>query len=268
MKIWDEYKWKFWNPKVEPLSNIPKKYNKISICTTCMNRTYDLKQTYIKNIEDNIDYPNIEFVLLNYNSEDDMEEWIKANFIKYIDIGILNYYKTTEPKYYEMGHSRNIAFKLANGNIVNNVDADNFINKDFAKTINLLAQIQPEKAVFCKGKRQMHGRLGLYKNEFINLGGYDEDLIGYGFDDHSLLYRAMNSGYKMMWWGSICPMSRIKTDRNKKTENMNNKNWKETEKINKEITLNKIKNGQTITNIGRHWGKATVIKNFKEEINI
>jgi hypothetical protein len=258
-----------WQPKINPLPTEAKVNRKISICTTCMDRTYDLKTTYIKNIEENIaTYPNCEFVLLNYNSSDDMDEWVKNNLMKYIDAGILNYYKTTEPKFYNMSHSRNVAFKLAQGDIVNNVDADNFTGEKFAYLVNMLAELQDSKAVFAKGKRMMHGRIGLYKKEFLELGGYDEDLVGYGFDDHSVMYRAMMSGYKLMWWCGICKMGRIKTPRKEITKNFEQKSWKETERLNKKIVYDKLEAGNLLANVGKHWGKATVLKNFKEIISV
>jgi hypothetical protein len=270
MAIWDDYKWNFWNPETEPLPANPNKIRKISLCTTCMNRTYDLKKTLIKNINDNSDYPNVEFVLLNYNSQDDMEEWVKSSLMDYIKNGRLVYYKTTDPQFYQMGHSRNVAFKLSTGEIVNNIDADNFTNPGFASVINKLAELQPTMGVFAKGKRMMHGRLGMHKDLFLKVGGYDEDLVGYGFDDHSLLYRAMALGSKLMWWGTVCPMDRIKTPRKLVTENMEPKakKWRDTEKINKEITFKKLSEKQYTVNQDKHWGKATLIKNFEEKVSI
>lgn len=248
---------------------------KISICTTCMGRTKDLKETLIKNIENNIDYPNLEFVVLNYNSNDDMDEWFKKDNLlnKYIEEKKLVYYKTNEPKFYSMSHSRNVAFKLATGDIVNNVDADAFIlrNKDtyenFASYINRLANEQPEKAMFVKGKRMMRGRLGFFRSEFINLlGGYDETLDGYGHDDHDLKDRAWGMGFKMMWFGGTFHES-IKTPKEDKTKNMKNKSWKDSENKNKQISFDNLKNKIFKANDGKEWGKAIVIKNFKEEIS-
>jgi len=268
-RVWDDYHWNFWDKENEKLPEKVSKYRKISICTTCMNRLEDLKRTLPKNIEDNKDYPNVEFVLLDYNSADGLSNWIKNNMIDYIESGKLVYYKTIEPKYFRMGHSRNVAFKLSTGEIVNNVDADNFIGKGFVDVINKLAELCPERAVFAKGKRMMHGRIGFYKNEFLTLGGYDEDLVGYGFDDHSLIYRAMALGHKFMWWNELGDfMNRIRTSSKNKTKHMSeaNKNWRETEIINKEITMKKMKNGEFIVNKNRNWGKASVTKNFKDRI--
>ena len=272
MKLWDKYNWTFWEPKKEPLPEDEdvKTHRKISICTNCMGRTYDLKRTYIKNIADNLDYPNVEFVLLNYNSKDDMDEWVKRYLSPFIEDGIVNYYKTTEPEFYEMGHSRNVQGKLAQGDIINNVDADNYCGFGFADAINKLAELQPTNAVFCKGKRMMHGRFGMYKDEFLKYGGYDEDLTGYGYDDHHLMNRVMaQPDYKMMWWTGVKDnnfMRRIKTPRNIVGKNMREKKWKNTERANKELALSKLEKKEFISNAGRKWGKATVIKNFDTEV--
>ena len=89
-----------------------KKYHKISFCTTCMGRLERLKETLPKNIEDNKNYPNLEFVIIDYNSNDGLWDWMKNNMIKHIESGKISYYRTEEPKYFDMSHSRNIAFKV------------------------------------------------------------------------------------------------------------------------------------------------------------
>jgi len=267
MAVWDDYNWDFWNPNEEPLPESTEKQYKISLCTTCMGRLHDLKSTLIQNMIDNADYSNAEFVILDYNSNDGLGAWVKENMMGYIESGRLVYARTEEPQYFEMGHSRNIAFKVASGDIVNNVDADNFTKAGFMTHLNKMANLCPEKAVFSKGKRMLRGRIGFYKNEFLELGGYDEDLTGYGFDDHNVMYRAMALGYKLMWYGGQY-VGRIKTSKNMSVENMKNKKWKQTEDINKDITFKKLENKQFIVNQDRHWGKANLIKNFTEEISV
>ncbi len=91
-ELWDKY----YTPTYTTLEPVKiKKHYKISICTTCMDRLAQLKETYIKNIEDNINYPNLEFVLLNYNSKDDLDTWAISDLKPYIDKGIVNYLITT-----------------------------------------------------------------------------------------------------------------------------------------------------------------------------
>ena len=263
MAVWDS--WNIWN---NTLTQKIEKFYKISLCTTCMDRLYTLKECLPKNIEDNADYPNLEFVVLDYNGKDNVTQWMKDNMMEHIESGRVAFYRTEEPQFYSMSHSRNVAFKLATGDIVNNVDSDNYVNKAFASYLNFLANECPEKAAFSKGKRMMNGRLGFYKSDFIDiLGGYDEDLDGYGADDHNLLYRAMSDKFKLMWYGGRF-VWRIKTSGKEKTSNMKNKSWRDSEKKNKVITEEKLEKGIVKVNTDRHWGKATVIKNFTEEISI
>jgi hypothetical protein len=252
---------------VLPLPEYPEMHLRISICITCMGRTHDLKRTLIRNIQHNEDYPNLEFVVLNYNSPDDMHEFMTSpSVLHYIQNGVIKYAITKSPKFYSSPHSHNIAFRTATGEIVTSVDADNFTGKGFATYLNRLASVCPRRALFARGKRWIHGRIGMYKNEFEELGGYDEDLQGYGFDDHSLMIRAMNSGCTLMWWarGSGVEFAdRIWTPRDRVAENMANHDWKATEAKNKELTLVKVTRGDFIANRNRNWGHVNDLVTFQ-----
>jgi glycosyltransferase involved in cell wall biosynthesis len=172
-----------------------------------------------------------------------------------------------------MSHSRNVAFSLATGDVVMNVDADNFIyprnktiEKSFCQYLNELAnQAEGKKAIFAKGKRLLHGRLGFFRKEFIDLGGYDEEMSGYGYDDIDLIRRAWAVGCVLYWFGGIY-LERFKTPNSMKGANMKNTNWRQTEKINKAIGYAKIEDGIFIANANITWGATHVTKNFKEEM--
>jgi hypothetical protein len=254
-----------------------KKMYSISLCITCMNRLYNLKETLPTNLKMEEGYPFLEFVVLDYNSKDGLEEWMKNNMMDHIESGRVSYYRTEEPKYFSMSHSRNIAFKVADGDIVLNLDADNYTAQNWEDPplephsyyLNRMAnEAEGKKIIFAKGKRSMHGRVGFYKNEFINdLGGYDEDLLGYGHDDHDLVQRAWALNYSMYWWSNQSYCGRIKTSRQEKNLNMK-RPWKETEQENKIKSAKNIEAKIYKANQGKHWGKAILIKNFKEEIKL
>jgi len=242
---------------------------KISICTTCMNRLPDLQKTLPKNIEDNLktyDKDKLEFLVLDYNStKHDVEGWMKSEMMKYIDAGILVYCRTEEPEHYSMTKSRNLAFKYASGDIINNVDADSFTNEGFAWYLNRLANDRRKHAIFAKGRRMLRGRLGFWKKEFVDmLGGYDEDIDDYGHDDWDLMDRAWALGFCLMWFSGKY-FGRTESKKHQ-TENMFNPRWKETEARNRLISARNIIARKLRANVEKGWGKAKVVKNFTEEL--
>jgi len=240
--------------------------NKISLCTTVMDRIENAKTSITQNIKDNIRYPNIEFVLLDYNSKDGFDKWVKENLSDYIKDEVVSFYRTEEPQYYDMSHSRNVAFKLADGAIVNNIDADVLTNEGFAHHINKLAHEQARKAIFLKSRQLLRGRLGFWKDEFISLGGYDERLVQYGHEDADLMYRALSLGFKMMTYKS--KFHKHLPNHKKHQEGNYEKPWHVTEGRNEVISYANLIAGVYIANENCHWGKATVIKNFEEEITV
>ena len=173
---------------------------KISFCTVCMNRMEHLQQTLPKNIEDNLDYDDIEFVILDYNSSDGLGEWVQQNLEKWQ--GKVNYYRTNEPTYYVGSHARNMAFKLAKGNIVCNLDADNFAGKGFAAYINEV--FSENDNIFLEAKKagltDILGKICFQKTDFEQLHGYDEQIKGYGFEDHDIKNRLANLGRKPFYF--------------------------------------------------------------------
>jgi len=162
-----------------------------------MNRLKHLQQTLEKNIQDNYLKGHVEFVLLDYNSQDGLEEWVSKNMRTYIDEGILVYYKTTEPTHYLRSHSRNMAFRLANATILCNLDADNFLGKGFADYI--INEFSKQDSIFCTTNRSFdgtYGRICVRSEDFALIRGYNEALQGWGFEDNDFYYRFQLQGLK------------------------------------------------------------------------
>ena len=266
----EEYKivrypsFKVWKDRLN--QPITKKYT-VSICTTVMNRLGDIKRTLPANMKHNEAYPGVEFVILDYNSTDGLGAYIRSHFDRHIKRGLLSYYRTEEPKYFDMSHSRNIAFKVARGEIVNNVDADSYTRKGFAAMINKLANHCPKKAMFAKSRQLLRGRLGFYKKDFVELlGGYDESLRFYGHDDQDLMTRAWELSFTMMpvrgkFYG--CVQDHVKHQ----SDNYPQDHWV-SEHRNRFWSYAKLTMGIFKANEGKHWGKAKLVKNFEEEIVI
>lgn len=181
-----------------------EKYFKISFCITCMNRLPHLKRTLKKNLKNNADYPEAEFVLLDYNSSDGLQDWILKNFKTELENGRLAYYQTKEPKYFHMAKAKNISHQLARGEIVCNLDADNYTGKDFAffinsslqKTTEIIGAYKKRRIIDPTSHRDCGGRIFLTKDNFLKLGGYDETFTGWGCEDDDFKIRAKTLGLK------------------------------------------------------------------------
>ena len=175
--------------------------HKISFCTVCMNRLEPLRKTLPKNIKDNLSYGNLEFVVLNYNSKDDLDNWIEKEMSDYLTSGVLKYIKTSSPKYFLRSHSKNVVSKEATGEIICNVDADNYIGKGFAQYVNNC--FLKRKNIFlatdrASVRKDCLGRICLKKKDFETITGYDESMENYGFEDLDLKNRLILLGRQVI----------------------------------------------------------------------
>lgn len=174
--------------------------HKISICTVCMNRLYHLRETLPLNIRENKDGPPVEFVVLDYNSRDGMEAWAREHLRPYIETGLVKYYRTTDPDFFDMSHSKNMSAQLATGDVICNIDADNFAGPGYTSWVAKQFEQQHHTPIltiirkdFCPYS-DLGGKVCFQKTMFDNVRGYDESLVGYGLDDIDLVNRLEKAG--------------------------------------------------------------------------
>lgn len=243
---------------------------KISFCTACMGRLHHLKETLLRNIEDNKDYPNVEFVILNYNSPDEMEDWAKQNLGELIASGKVTYYRTDQPKYFHMSHAKNVVHKLASGDIVCNLDADNFTGKGFAEFLNGLFRINHRISAHgdWKIRRGSNGRIAVLKKFFMLTRGYDESFQGWGAEDLDFIARLANLGVRPLLIDNAGFLNTIEHDKIESVKHMAPEyfDYKVTVKKGKQ-TLRATKQFLKLSaNQGSPWGKCKVFKNFGEKV--
>ena len=218
-----------------------EKYQKISYCTTCMGRTFHLKKTYLKNISDNLNYPRVEFILINYNSQDNMDEWVKQELSSYIEKGLVVYYKTNNPEEFHMGKAKNLSHRLATGDILVNLDADNFTGKDNAFYLNYISNRKGNGYIFQFSKRDFRffdtsGRIAVSKKDFYLANGYREDLLPFASEDQDFIKRLELAGGKTIQIGIINFLRSLKHDNKLRLSNLKtNQNMEEIRKINDEM---------------------------------
>ncbi|SMG41835.1 N-terminal domain of galactosyltransferase [Marivirga sericea] len=245
------------------------KFYKVSFCITCMNRLFHLKNTLEKNILDNRTYKNLEFIVINYNSKDHLDKWMKQHMLKYIESGIVKYYKTDDPSSFHASKAKNLSHLLAEGDIVCNLDGDNFTGKDFAFYINYMFNKYEEDLFLHFTKKPFwgtEGRMALSKENFLKLGGYDEDLLPIGHEDHDLMNRAKASGFKYLKIEIENFLRYLSNTEKEKAENCvdDSTSFYVLEKGNQEKSNENINNGKLIANPSGT-EKFTLFKNFSTD---
>ncbi len=180
----------------------------IAFCTTVKNRTQHLKLTLPQNLADN---PNSLFIVLDYNSQDDLVDYLANHHNEDINSGrIVVYSERTQP-IFRMAHAKNMAHRLGllNGaDILVNLDADNLTGPGFEEFIGwkfkqgdvFLRTGQPDIFLWSNVKksvmvRGISGRIAVTASAFIKAGGYDEKYDCWGPDDKDFNLRLRKLGY-------------------------------------------------------------------------
>jgi hypothetical protein len=234
-----------------------KKYTtKLIYCTTCRNRFEHITKTLPENLKNHSNYTNVRFLLLNYNSQDDLDSWVKKNLISYTRTGQLLYFHEKNAPRFWMSHAKNMSRKLANSEWTCNLDADNFVS---TKYTNYLLKL--EKGTF--SSRMVRGdRITVENKIFIKIGGYDERIKNYGCEDTNLHNRLLRISKR------IFPRF---------FENIINHSWELRESANlpgigikKGYSIGKLitQKSPIIVNTGISWGAGEVIKNWNQKILI
>ena len=181
----------------------------ISFCTTCKGRAQHVKRTLPQNLKDN---PSAKFILLNYNSPDDLLVYLQANHARDIESGKLTVYSLMEDGPFAMARAKNLAHRCAmreGADILVNVDADNLTGQCFAAYVqDQFNQAAHEHKMFghpdifmwakmIKGvrKRGITGRIAMTSRAFLLAGGYDERYATWGPDDWDITVRLERFGF-------------------------------------------------------------------------
>jgi glycosyltransferase involved in cell wall biosynthesis len=237
-------------PRVE----VPEKA--ISIVTTCMDRLHDLSRTLPRNIEDNTDYENLEFVLLDYGSRDGLGDWVKNEMAPHLQSGRLSYHRC-EARHFCPNHSRNVSFRLVQGELVANVDSDNFTHAGYAKRLNECASVADSRLLIVSDdfmapgsdRLLLKGRFAMYRRDIEYLRGFDEDLDeGFGVDDVNFVFRAMMAGFQLVRFESSYNADRLPTTVEERITLVKNKDYSRIQGKNSRITFRKLIQGKVSVN--------------------
>lgn len=189
----------------------------IAYCTTCKGRTQHLKQTLPQNLADN---PDAIFVVLDYNSDDDMQQYLWDSHRADIQSGHLCFYSYSNGGKWLISHAKNMAVRCAileGADIVCTLDADNFTGPRLTEFITdhfNRPRTKPETFLYPdfyaisqmpwteelpldqkRPRRGFAGRLAVWSDVFVKMGGYDEVYQIWGSEDIDMLGRMKRVGY-------------------------------------------------------------------------
>ncbi len=248
--------------------NLFKKKPTVSFCITCRNRLWQLKETLPKNLKDNIGQKDrVEFVLVDFASTDGLQEWIRDNFVEELKSGYLKYYYSDEMPQWHMSVAKNTAHKFAGGEIVVNLDADNFTGPEGGDYVSRKMRIYgPDKVIlhmwtgiYLDGT---FGRLVLSKKNFMKFGGYDEKFEVSSYQDTDLRNRVRAGGVKRIRCKNKKYISAIANEKGDgvacDTDRWLAMNWR-----NKALSIKNIEGGRLVANEGMDIGVNAVRMFYK-----
>jgi hypothetical protein len=201
----------------------------VSYCITCKGRLHHLRQTLPKNLAAEARNRDVEFVLLDYDSSDGLENWVRDTLGEEVAQGRLVYARHEPAPNFKMAHSKNMAHRLGSGRILCNLDADNLLPENFSTFLKSAFRrdensvFSPRQATIIGFVRQrwldrflgirrpgggICGRIAITKVNFEKVGGYDEDFTAWGTDDIDFLLRARDLGLAVrklpqQVWGDV-----------------------------------------------------------------
>lgn len=180
----------------------------VAFCTSCMNRRWQLEQTLAANLDLLRGTPHF-LAVVDYNSGDDLQSLLRAQ-ADHLGAGRLLTFRTDEPATFHMSLAKNTAHRLAlrrRPDVLFNLDGDNFINGDTLIAIEDL--FSRKRGVFLHnwsgrwGDGTM-GRVALRAEDWVALGGYDEEFLPMSWQDADLMTRCRAVGLRYVHDSSGC----------------------------------------------------------------
>jgi hypothetical protein len=174
------------------------------MCSTCKGRAYHLARTLPRNLADN---PTGKFVLVDYNDQGGLLDYLKASHAKDIASGQLVVYSHREPGPFRMAHAKNMAHRcgmMEGGDVLVNLDADNYAGEGLAEYVAQQFQRFSSKDAYLWSRmvkegpdrtpRGINGRIAVTAQAFTKVGGYDEQFRVWSPDDKDFNLRLQRLG--------------------------------------------------------------------------
>lgn len=166
----------------------------LTFCTTCRNRLWQIKDTLADNLRHLRARHNM--TLVDYGSSDGLSAWVWSHFKAEIDAGKLTFFEvSSEVAAWHASKAKNLAHRIASGGYLFSLDADNMVvDADIDQIERAITQGLPCQQWSGQWGDGSYGRVGLARELFFKLGGYDEGLLPLAGEDVDLLRRLLSLG--------------------------------------------------------------------------
>ena len=171
----------------------------VSFCITSLRRNDQIMKTLPRNLDDNWnDRQRCEFVVVDFNPSVDNDRslylFVLKNFQKELQCGYLRYFCSTGLPSWHASIAKNTAHVLARGDILVNVDGDNFVGSNGAEHVRKQFQDERVQVVHQKPSGRAgdgtYGRIAIRSDLFRAIGGYNEQFLPMATQDVDLMLRA------------------------------------------------------------------------------
>lgn len=143
----------------------------LSYCTTCHNRVWQLKKTLPHNTQ-YLKSDEVELVIVAYN-DDSVLPFLKANYVDYLNDDRIRVVEHNENKIFSdgsrwsCGYVKDIAHRAGLGDVLFNLDANNFIDDELHRS---LLTLSPKTMIITKQSEWLpdgrSGRIGCHRTDY------------------------------------------------------------------------------------------------------
>jgi glycosyltransferase involved in cell wall biosynthesis len=166
----------------------------VSIIVRCRGRLAQLKESlkflFIQ------DHHFTEIIVVNYDCPDDLHHWLAINTSRYILNRKLIEVIVKDKQYFNHSHSRNVGLHAAQGDWVLFISAED--RPHYQLVSHLLKRIGDMDKIYAipsiRWNLVLRKMLFARRKDLLDIGGFNEDLIGYGYEHEDVCERLLLHG--------------------------------------------------------------------------
>jgi hypothetical protein len=252
----------------------------MTFCITCRQRRWQIERTLLENLDTVRSENDVKVVLLDYNSDDGLDEWVRESAADHIQAGRLLYVRELTATAFHMSKAKNLAHRFGTGSMLCNLDADNWID-DMADA----CRESDGRYIVYVGSDEMRqgtgGRIAVPRDWFHALGGYDEGFLPMSMQDLDFVDRAKAMGMRIRRHRRICraPLPNVPEvstpsagdafgdRRDLAAATGVDMTWSEMRHINDAASKRNLREGRLVAN-ANGWGAGTVSVNFGPPVKL